>query len=60
MNSDSASTLHACLVCGYVYDEAQGDPAAGVAPSTRWDDLPADWSCPDCGVGKSEFSRVPP
>lgn len=47
-----------CLVCGYIYDEAAGDPAEGLAPGTRWQDVPADWVCPDCGVGKSEFEMV--
>ena len=45
-----------CDVCGYVYDEAAGDPDNGVAPGTKWEDLPADWVCPLCGVGKDEFT----
>ena len=44
-----------CCNCYYVYDEAAGDPDNGVAPGTKWDDLPADWVCPLCGVGKEEF-----
>ena len=47
-----------CGPCGYVYDEAAGDPDNGVAPGTKWEDLPADWVCPVCGVGKEEFSKV--
>ena len=47
-----------CAVCGHVYDEAVGDPAAGIAPGTRWEDVPEDWSCPDCGVTKADFSLV--
>jgi rubredoxin len=46
-----------CLFCDYVYDEAQGDPENGVAPGTRFEDLPDDWVCPICGVSKSEFKR---
>ena len=46
---------YVCGVCGYVYDEATGDPDNGVAPGTKWDALPADWVCPRCGVGKDEF-----
>ncbi len=46
---------YVCTICGYVYDEAAGDPDNGVAPGTKWEDVPEDWVCPDCGVGKSEF-----
>ena len=45
-----------CSVCGFVYDETLGLPDQGIAPGTRWEDLPADFVCPLCGVGKSEFS----
>ena len=41
--------------CGYIYDPAQGDPDNGVAPGTSFEDLPADWECPLCGVGKDDF-----
>ena len=44
-----------CIVCGFVYDEAKGLPEHGIAPGTRWDDIPEDWACPDCGVAKSDF-----
>ncbi len=44
-----------CIVCGFVYDEAEGLPAEGIAPGTRWEDIPDDWVCPDCGVGKADF-----
>jgi rubredoxin len=47
-----------CQVCGHVYDEALGDPAAGIAPGTRWEDVPDEWCCPDCGVRKADFSLV--
>jgi rubredoxin len=43
-----------CQVCGHVYD----DPAAGIAPGTRWEDVPESWSCPDCGVKKADFQMV--
>lgn len=46
---------YVCSVCGYVYDEAKGDPDNGVAPGTKWEDLPEDWVCPQCGAPKSEF-----
>ncbi len=48
-------TKYVCKVCGYVYDPAAGDPDSGVAPGTEWADVPADWVCPVCGVGKGEF-----
>ena len=44
-----------CVVCGFVYDEAQGFPEEGIEPGTRWEDIPDDWCCPDCGVGKEDF-----
>ena len=47
-----------CLMCGYVYDEALGDPEEGIAPGTRWEDLPDDWICPSCGAMKSDFEMV--
>jgi rubredoxin len=45
-----------CDACGYVYDPRQGDPDSGVAPNTQFEDLPDDWVCPLCGVGKDMFS----
>ena len=48
---------YVCDVCGYVYDEAQGDPDNGIAPGTRFADLPEDYVCPLCGVGKDEFTE---
>ena len=47
---------YVCDVCGYVYDEAVGDEANGIAPGTKWGDLPEDFTCPLCGVGKDQFS----
>ena len=47
-----------CIVCGYVYDEAKGDPEHGIAPNTRWEDVPESWECPDCGVAKMDFEMV--
>ena len=45
-----------CDVCLYEYDPAKGDPDGGIAPGTRWEDVPEDWVCPVCGVGKDKFS----
>ena len=47
-----------CVVCGYVYDPAAGDPDAGIAPGTAFEDLPEDWVCPLCSVGKDDFEVV--
>jgi len=44
-----------CQVCSWVYDESLGWPQDGIAPGTRWQDIPADWLCPECGVTKSDF-----
>lgn len=47
-----------CVVCGWVYDEGAGAPQAGLAPGTRWEDVPDSWTCPDCGVSKQDFEMV--
>jgi rubredoxin len=47
-----------CLVCGYTYDPAEGDPDAGIEPGTAFEDLADDWVCPDCGVGKDMFEKL--
>jgi rubredoxin len=47
-----------CVICGWVYDEAAGAPDDGLAPGTRWADVPDDWRCPLCDVGKEDFALV--
>ena len=47
-----------CDVCGYEYDPAAGDPDNGIAPGTAFSDLPEDWTCPLCRVGKDSFSAA--
>lgn len=47
-----------CSVCGYVYDPAVGDPDSGIKPQTAFEDLPDDWICPVCGVGKDQFNPL--
>jgi len=49
---------YVCNACGYVYDPEKGDPDNGVPAGTAFADLPADWVCPECGVGKEEFSPL--
>lgn len=47
-----------CSVCGYIYDENEGDPDSNVPPGTRWEDLPDDWVCPVCGATKDQFEKI--
>ena len=47
-----------CTICEYVYDPELGDPENGIEPGTSFEDLPADWVCPLCGVGKDEFEKA--
>lgn len=46
---------YVCELCGYVYDEAKGAPDEGIPAGTKWEDVPDDWECPDCGAGKDAF-----
>jgi rubredoxin len=46
-----------CVICGYVYDPAEGDPDNGVDPGTVWEDVPNDWLCPICGASKDDFEK---
>ena len=48
---------YVCDVCGYVYDEEKGDPDIGIEPGTKWEDIPDDFECPLCHVGKVQFSE---
>lgn len=47
-----------CVVCGFIYNEQDGIPDEGIAPGTKWEDVPADWVCNDCGVGKADFEMI--
>ena len=55
--SNSFNT-YVCIVCGFIYDEAAGRPEDNIAAGTSWVDVPADWTCPDCGVAKADFEMV--
>ncbi|PTD99076.1 rubredoxin [Pandoraea apista] len=44
-----------CLICGWIYNEAEGAPNDGLPPGTRWADVPTDWRCPECDVSKDDF-----
>ncbi|MCI8349946.1 MAG: rubredoxin [Oscillospiraceae bacterium] len=48
---------YVCTICGYIYDEAKGDEEQGLAPGTKWEDVPEDFVCPLCGVGKDQFEE---
>ncbi|HBZ50150.1 MAG TPA: rubredoxin reductase, partial [Halieaceae bacterium] len=50
--------LWECIVCGLIYDESEGWPDDGIPAGTRWEDVPEDWLCPDCGVGKQDFECI--
>ena len=50
--------LWQCMTCGYIYNEAEGEPEDGIAPETAWEDVPEDWICPECGTPKSDFEMV--
>ena len=47
-----------CLICGFVYDEAEGWPDEGIRPGTRWADVPVNWRCPECGARKDDFEMI--
>ena len=47
-----------CTICGHIYVPAEGDPDAGIAPGTAFEDIPNDWVCPDCGATKADFELI--
>ncbi len=47
-----------CLICGWIYDEEAGLPEEGIAPGTKWEDVPVNWTCPECGARKEDFEMV--
>lgn len=53
-----AMDKYVCITCGWVYDPEEGDPEGGIAPGTAFEDIPEDWTCPACGVGKEFFEKV--
>lgn len=56
--TEAAFTVWQCRTCGWIYEEAKGDIAEGLAPGTRWADIPGDWVCPFCGTAKSDFDMI--
>ncbi|RLK50780.1 rubredoxin-NAD+ reductase [Alkalispirillum mobile] len=57
--SEQPYRRYLCRTCGFIYDEAKGDPDGGLPPGTRYEDIPDDWECPDCGVSKADFELLP-
>lgn len=55
---DPKTQQYRCIVCNYVYDPQKGDPDSGIEPGTAFEDIPEDWVCPVCAVGKDEFEPV--
>jgi rubredoxin len=53
-----ANRTFMCIICGLVYDEAEGWPEDGIAAGTRWEDVPDDWQCPDCDATKADFEMI--
>ena len=47
-----------CIVCGWIYDEAAGDPVNGLPAGTPWEKIPQSWACPECGASKEDFEMV--
>jgi rubredoxin len=56
--AETAMKSYLCVICGHVYEEENGDPASGIAPGTKWEDVPLSWRCPDCGAGKEDFEMI--
>ena len=57
-NRDASMKKYMCLICGWIYDEAAGAPDEGISPGTKWEDVPPNWTCPECGARKEDFEMV--
>ncbi|HVJ59734.1 MAG TPA: rubredoxin [Burkholderiaceae bacterium] len=58
MTTATATRTWMCLICGWIYDEAAGVPEHGIAAGTRWEEVPPNWTCPECGARKEDFEMV--
>jgi rubredoxin len=58
MSDSTAFRSWMCVVCGFIFNEAEGLPEEGIPAGTRFEDLPDDWCCPDCGVTKADFELI--
>ncbi|MBM4211704.1 MAG: rubredoxin [Gammaproteobacteria bacterium] len=52
------SKQYQCLICGWIYDEAKGWPEDDISPGTAWEEVPFDWTCPECGAMKDDFEMI--
>ena len=55
---DPVNKTWMCLICGWIYDEAVGSPDEGIPPGTPWEQVPMNWTCPECGARKEDFEMV--
>lgn len=58
MAAEPADSKWMCLICGFIYDEAKGLPEEGLQAGTRRDQIPPNWTCPECGARKEDFEMV--
>ena len=58
MNTERAYCQWMCLICGFIYDEGKGLPEEGLPAGTRWDEIPPNWTCLECGARKEDFEMV--
>jgi rubredoxin len=58
LHSDMEHKTWMCLICGWIYDEAMGDPEHGIPAGTKWEDVPMNWTCPECAARKDDFEMV--
>ena len=58
MEATQPFKTYLCLICGYIYNEELGDPEEGIAPGTRWEEVPVNWVCPECGARKVDFEMI--
>jgi rubredoxin len=58
LNDSTTMKTWMCLICGWIYDEEAGAPEEGIAPGTRWEDVPINWTCPECGARKEDFEMI--
>lgn len=54
----SSMKKYMCVICGFIYDEGKGWPDDGIEPGTKWEDVPPNWVCPDCGARKEDFEMI--
>lgn len=58
LTTKTTMKAYMCVICGFVYEEAKGHPESGLPPGTKWEDVPLNWHCPDCGAGKEDFEMI--